>query len=49
MKILLRSEIESDRALLEQRVDAFVRQLSDFVPIEVLESSVANSGSSADF
>jgi type IV secretion system protein VirB4 len=36
MITLLRSEIESDRALLEQRVEAFVRQLSDFVPIEVL-------------
>jgi type IV secretion system protein VirB4 len=36
MRILLRSEIESTRALLEQRVGAFVRQLSDLVPIEVL-------------
>jgi type IV secretion/conjugal transfer VirB4 family ATPase len=36
MKTLLRSEIESDRALLEQKVDAFVRQLIDFVPIEIL-------------
>jgi len=36
MRILLRSEIESARALLEQRVEAFVRQLSDLVPIEVL-------------
>jgi hypothetical protein len=36
MKTLLRTQIESDRALLEQRVDAFVRQLSDLAPIEVL-------------
>jgi type IV secretion system protein VirB4 len=36
MKTLLRTQIESDRALLGQRVEAFVRQLSDFVPIEVL-------------
>jgi type IV secretion system protein TrbE len=36
MKTLLRTEIETDRALLEQRVEAFVRQLGDFVPIEVL-------------
>jgi type IV secretion system protein VirB4 len=34
--ILLRSEIESARALLEQRVQAFVRQLGDLVPIDVL-------------
>src|SRR5215469_9445096 len=38
IKILLRTQIESNRALLEQRVDAFIRQLSDFVPIEVLNS-----------
>ena len=38
MKTLLRSQIESDRALLEQRVEAFVRQLSDLAPIEVLNS-----------
>jgi type IV secretion system protein TrbE len=36
MRTLLRSEIESDRAVLEQRVETFVRQLSDFVAIEVL-------------
>jgi type IV secretion system protein TrbE len=36
MKTLVRSEIESDRALLEQRVEIFIRQLSDLVPIEVL-------------
>jgi type IV secretory pathway VirB4 component len=36
MQTLLRSQIESDRALLEQRVETFVRQLSDLVPIEVL-------------
>jgi type IV secretion system protein TrbE len=37
-RILLRSEIESSRAVLEQRVEAFVRQLSDFVPIQVLNA-----------
>jgi type IV secretion system protein VirB4 len=37
-RILLRSEIESTRALLEQRVVAFVRQLDDLVPIEILDS-----------
>jgi type IV secretory pathway VirB4 component len=36
MKTLLRGEIERDRAVLEQRVEAFVRQLSDFVSIEIL-------------
>ena len=36
MRTLLRSEIEIDRAFLEQRVETFVRQLSDFVAIEVL-------------
>lgn len=36
MQTLLRSQVESDRALLEQRVEAFVRQLSDLAPIEVL-------------
>jgi type IV secretion system protein TrbE len=38
MRILLRSEIETARALLEQRVEAFVRQLSDLVPLEVLNN-----------
>jgi type IV secretion system protein TrbE len=38
MRILLRSEIETARALLEQRVEAFVRQLGDLVPLEVLNS-----------
>jgi type IV secretion system protein VirB4 len=36
MKTLLRSQIERDLARLEQRVQAFVRQLSDFVRIDVL-------------
>ena len=36
MKTLLRSQISRDLARLEQRVQAFVRQLSDFVQIEVL-------------
>lgn len=37
MKILLRSHIERDLPRLEQRVQAFVRQLADFVCIEVLD------------
>ncbi len=37
MKILLRREIERDLARLEQQVHAFVRQLADFVRIEVLD------------
>ena len=36
MKTLLRSQIEADVAQLEQRVQAFTRQLGDFVEIEVL-------------
>jgi type IV secretion system protein TrbE len=36
MKSLLRSQIERDLARLEQCVQAFVRQLSDFVKIDVL-------------
>ncbi len=37
MKTLLRSQIKRDLARLEQRVQAFVRQLADFVPIKVLD------------
>ena len=36
MKTLLRTQIERDIARLEQRVQAFARQLSDFMQIEVL-------------
>ena len=36
MKTLLRAQIESDLGRLEQRVQAFVRQLCDFMQIEVL-------------
>ena len=36
MKSLLRSQIEQDLARLEQRVQAFIRQLADFMQIEVL-------------
>ena len=36
MKTLLRSQIERDLARLEQHVQAFARQLSDFVHIEIL-------------
>lgn len=38
MKVLLRSQIARDLARLEQCVQAFTRQLSDFVRIEVLDS-----------
>ena len=37
MKTLLRSQIEHDFARLEQRVQAFIRQLADFMQIEVLD------------
>jgi type IV secretion system protein VirB4 len=37
MKTLLRSQIERDLAQLEQLVQAFVRQLADFVRIDVLD------------
>jgi type IV secretion/conjugal transfer VirB4 family ATPase len=36
MKTLLHAQIERDVALLEQRVQAFVRQLGDFMQIELL-------------
>src|SRR6202050_2303770 len=36
MKTLLRSQIECDVALLDQRVQAFARQLADFMQIELL-------------
>jgi type IV secretion/conjugal transfer VirB4 family ATPase len=37
MKTLLRSQIEAEVALLDQRVQAFKRQLGDFTGIEVLD------------
>jgi type IV secretion/conjugal transfer VirB4 family ATPase len=37
MKTLLRSQIECDVALLDQRVQAFARQLADFMQIAVLD------------
>ena len=36
MKILLRSQIENELARLEQKVQAFTRQLADFMQIKVL-------------
>src|SRR5580704_4393729 len=39
MKVLLRSQIQRDCALLHQRVQAFMRQLADFVPMEILDQS----------
>ena len=36
MKTLLRSQVERDLARLEQHVQSFARQLSDFVQIEIL-------------
>jgi type IV secretion system protein TrbE len=38
MKSLLRSQIEHDLTTLEQRIQAFMRQLADFMQIEVLDS-----------
>ncbi len=38
LKVLLRDQIEHDRIKLEQQVASFLRQLSDFVEIEVLAS-----------
>jgi hypothetical protein len=37
MKMLLRSQIEGELARLNQKVQAFARQLSDFMQIEVLD------------
>jgi type IV secretion/conjugal transfer VirB4 family ATPase len=37
MKMLLRSQIERDVSCLDQRVQAFARQLADFMQIEVLD------------
>ncbi len=39
MKTLLRSQLQTDCAALHQRVQAFVRQLSDFVSIETLDQT----------
>jgi type IV secretion system protein VirB4 len=36
MKTLVRAQIERDCALLEQRVQAFIRQIGDFMQIELL-------------
>jgi len=40
MRTLLRTQIENDVARLEQRIQAFTRQLGDFVGIEVLNQQV---------
>jgi type IV secretion/conjugal transfer VirB4 family ATPase len=37
MKVLLRAQIENELARLEQKVQAFARQLADFMQIEVLD------------
>ena len=37
MKMLLRSQIEHDLSRLDQRVQAFVRQLADFMQMDVLD------------
>ena len=39
MKTLLRTQIEHDVALLEQRVRAFIHQLSDFMRIDILNQN----------
>lgn len=38
-KVLLREQIEADLLTLEQRVHSFVRQLSDFVQVDILEQN----------
>src|SRR5437763_2873596 len=37
MKVLLREQIEADLLKLEQRTQSFIRQLADFVQIEILK------------
>src|SRR5215468_8028009 len=37
MKVLLREHIEADLLKLEQRVNSFIRQLADFLPMEALQ------------
>jgi hypothetical protein len=37
MKVLLREHIEADLLKLEQRVNSFIRQLADFLPINALQ------------
>jgi len=37
MKVLLREHIQADLLKLEQRVNSFIRQLADFLPIDVLQ------------
>ena len=39
LKVLLREQIEADLLKLEQRVHSFVRQLSDFVQIDILSQN----------
>src|SRR5271166_6511301 len=39
LKVLLREQIEADLLKLEQRVQSFVRQLSDFVQIDMLSQN----------
>jgi len=41
LKVLLREQIEADLLRLEQRVNSFIRQLADFVQIDVLEQDEA--------
>jgi type IV secretion system protein VirB4 len=37
IKVLLREQIEADLLKLEQRVNSFIRQLADFLPIDALQ------------
>jgi hypothetical protein len=39
MKVLLREHIEADLLKLEQRVNSFIRQLADFLPMEALPTA----------
>ena len=41
LKVLLREHVEGDRLRLEQHVNSFIRQLADFVQIEILQQDQA--------
>lgn len=41
LKVLLREQIEADLLRLEQRVHSFIRQLADFVQLDILEKGEA--------
>jgi type IV secretory pathway VirB4 component len=41
LKVLLREQIEADLLRIEQRVNSFIRQLSDYVQIDILQQEEA--------